>query len=92
MWTMALFVGTSAAAMFPAPSRGATSSMGRPNSLDDPAAGNCTENTCADGCVCLPKWKPTWSMARSTILYVDQPNGFHNVSEAIRWGVVVYDW
>jgi hypothetical protein len=31
-------------------------------------------------------------MSRSTALYVDQPNGFHNVSEAIRWGVAVYDW
>eukprot|EP01046_Picozoa_sp_COSAG06_P019467 COSAG06_NODE_1390_length_9607_cov_16.483172_5_plen_468_part_00 len=74
------------AAVFPV-----ISSMGPPSSTD-PAAGNCTENTCESGCVCLPKWKPTWSMARSTILYVDQPNGFHNVSEAVRWGVVAYDW
>lgn len=42
--------------------------------------------------MCLPKWKPTWNMSRSTALYVDQPNGFHDVSEAIRWGVAVYDW
>ena len=53
---------------------------------------NCTENNCQPGCACLPKWKPTWNMSRSTALYIDQPNGFHNVSEAIRWGVAVYDW
>jgi len=26
------------------------------------------------------------------MLYVDQPDGFHNVSEAVQWGVTVYDW
>ena len=53
--------------------------------------GNCTANNCAPGCVCLPKWKPTWNMSRSTMLYVDQANGFHNVSEAVQWGVTVYE-
>lgn len=31
-------------------------------------------------------------MSRSTVLYIDQPAGFHNVSEAVRWGIAVYDW
>ena len=84
---MALFVVMMAAAILPV-----ISGMGPQSRTDDPAADNCTENTCEGGCLCLPKWKPTWSMARSTILYVDQPNGFHNVSEAVRWGVVAYDW
>ena len=57
-----------------------------------PHPSNCTDNNCQPGCVCLPKWKPTWNMSRSTALYIDQPAGFHNVSEAIRWGVAVYDW
>lgn len=40
----------------------------------------------------LPKWTPTWDMRNSTILYACNYSGFHNVEEALEYGVVVYDW
>eukprot|EP00039_Didymoeca_costata_P011009 m.150873 g.150873 ORF g.150873 m.150873 type:complete len:528 (-) comp15030_c0_seq17:134-1717(-) len=41
---------------------------------------------------CLPTWKPTWNMSRSTLLYNCNASGMHDVREAVRYGVVVYDW
>jgi hypothetical protein len=40
---------------------------------------------------CLPTWKPTWNMRNSTVLYTCNNTGFHNVSLANQYGVVVYD-
>jgi hypothetical protein len=37
---------------------------------------------------CLPNWRPTWDMRNSTILYACNQSGMHNVSDAIRYGVV----
>eukprot|EP01079_Euglenida_sp_SAG-EU17-18_P002446 gene2447-3216_t len=42
--------------------------------------------------VCLPPWKPTWNMSRSTAWYGCNASGLHDVAEAVRWGIVVYDW
>lgn len=42
--------------------------------------------------VCLPPWKPTWNMSRSTALYTCNSTGMHSVAEAIRYGITVYDW
>eukprot|EP00051_Salpingoeca_urceolata_P027693 m.482796 g.482796 ORF g.482796 m.482796 type:complete len:583 (-) comp22669_c0_seq1:268-2016(-) len=41
---------------------------------------------------CHPTWKPTWDMKRSTILYACNSSGYHDVEEAISYGVAVYDW
>jgi hypothetical protein len=41
---------------------------------------------------CLPKWRPTWDMKRSTILYACNHSGYYDVAKAIRYGVVVFDW
>ena len=41
---------------------------------------------------CLPSWKPTWNMYRSTVLYTCNISGLHAVDHAIRFGIVVYDW
>lgn len=41
---------------------------------------------------CLPSWCATWDMKRSTMLYTCNSSGMHNVSEAVRYGVVSYDW
>ena len=40
----------------------------------------------------LPKWAPTWDMRNSTILYACNYSGYHDVDEALQYGVVVYDW
>ena len=40
----------------------------------------------------LPKWKPTWDMMRSTVLYTCNNTGMHDVSHAVKFGLVVYDW
>jgi hypothetical protein len=40
----------------------------------------------------LPKWKPTWNMSRSTMLYTCNHSGFHDANYAARFGVVSYDW
>ena len=40
----------------------------------------------------LPTWKPTWDMRRSTQLMACNNSGYHNVAEAARYGVAVYDW
>lgn len=42
--------------------------------------------------VCLPAWKPTWHMRNSTVLYTCNNTGFHNVTLANQYGIVVYDW
>ena len=42
--------------------------------------------------LCHPKWKPTWDMMRSTVLYTCNNSGFHNVDHAVKFGLVVYDW
>ena len=39
-----------------------------------------------------PTWKPTWDMMRSTVLYTCNNTGFHNVTHATKFGLVVYDW
>merc|ERR1719390_501612 len=41
---------------------------------------------------CLPSWKPTWDMFRSTVLYTCNNSGMHDVNHAIKFGLVVYDW
>ena len=41
---------------------------------------------------CLPTWKPTWNMYRSTVLYTCNNSGLHDVAHATAFGVVVYDW
>ena len=41
---------------------------------------------------CVPRWNPTWNMSRSTILYTCNASAMHSVDEAVRYGVVVYDW
>ena len=41
---------------------------------------------------CLPKWKPTYDMKRSTVLMTCNNTGMHSVAEAVKYGVVVYDW
>lgn len=41
---------------------------------------------------CLPSWKPTWDMYRSTVLYTCNNSGMHAVEHAIKFGIVVYDW
>ena len=41
---------------------------------------------------CLPPWKPTWSMRRSTVLYACNSSGPHNIDEAAAYGITVYDW
>lgn len=34
---------------------------------------------------CLPKWKPTWDMMRSTVLYTCNNTGMHDVEEAVKY-------
>jgi len=41
---------------------------------------------------CLPTWKPSWNMRNSTVLYTCNNTGFHNVTDANQYGIVVYDW
>ena len=41
---------------------------------------------------CLPSWKPTYDMKRSTVLYTCNNTGMHNVEHAVEYGTVVYDW
>jgi len=41
---------------------------------------------------CLPSWKPTWDMKRSTVLYTCNNSGMHDVEHAVSYGTVVYDW
>ncbi len=41
---------------------------------------------------CLPRWRPTWNMSRSTALYGCNSSGPHNVEEAASYGITVYDW
>jgi hypothetical protein len=40
---------------------------------------------------CLPKWRPTWHMRNSTVLYACNVSGMHSVKHAIQFGTVVYD-
>ena len=40
----------------------------------------------------LPRWKPTWDMARSTMLYTCNHSGWHDAKYAAKFGVVSYDW
>ena len=49
--------------------------------------------SCSPGSkTCLPTWKPTWNMRNSTVLYTCNNTGFHNVTLANQYGIVVYDW
>lgn len=41
---------------------------------------------------CLPRWKPTWHMRNSTVLYTCNNSGMHDVNHANKFGIVVYDW
>ena len=41
---------------------------------------------------CLPPWKPTYDTKRSTVLMTCNDTGMHSVAEAVKYGVVVYDW
>lgn len=41
---------------------------------------------------CLPTWRPTWNMYRSTVLYICNTSGFHDPKFAVQFGIVVYDW
>jgi hypothetical protein len=54
----------------------------------DSAAANCLPGNET----CLPTWKPTWNMYRSTMLYACNVSGMHDVSQAIKFGIVMYDW
>ena len=40
----------------------------------------------------VPRWNPTWQMNRSTVLYACNTTGMHDVAEAVKFGLVVYDW
>jgi hypothetical protein len=40
----------------------------------------------------LPRWEPTWDMRMSTIFMPCNDSGFHDVKEAVRYGIVSYDW
>ena len=40
----------------------------------------------------LPKWRPTWDMRNSTILYACNYSGMYDVEEALKYGVVAFDW
>lgn len=40
----------------------------------------------------LPKWHPTWDMRNSTILYACNYSGMYDVDEALKYGVVAFDW
>ena len=60
------------------------------SSADDGAGPQCYKKRGVGPC--LPSWKPTWDMYRSTFLYVCNTSGFHNVSEAVRFSTVVCDW
>jgi len=40
----------------------------------------------------LPPWTPTYSMPESTIFMPCNDSGYHSVSEAVRYGLVDYDW
>mmetsp|Transcript_51139 Transcript_51139/g.144038 ORF Transcript_51139/g.144038 Transcript_51139/m.144038 type:complete len:438 (-) Transcript_51139:73-1386(-) len=40
----------------------------------------------------LPRWPPTYDMRRSTILMPCNYSGWHSVDEALRYGLVSYDW
>eukprot|EP00039_Didymoeca_costata_P010326 m.138993 g.138993 ORF g.138993 m.138993 type:complete len:294 (-) comp14787_c0_seq1:953-1834(-) len=41
---------------------------------------------------CLPTWTPTWTMWRSTMLYVCNHTGYYDPIKASKYGVVVIDW
>lgn len=41
---------------------------------------------------CLPRWKPTWDMRRSTMIYICNHSGYYDTDKAVRYGVVVIDW
>lgn len=48
--------------------------------------------SCSPGSTtCLPTWKPTWHMRNSTVLYTCNNTGFHNVTLANQYGIVVYE-
>lgn len=57
------------------------------SSPDDPAG-----NGYHSSKVRLPKWHPTYDMKRSTILMPCNDSGWHRVDEALRYGLVSYDW
>jgi hypothetical protein len=40
----------------------------------------------------LPRFAPTWDMRMSTIFMPCNDSGFHDVEEAIQYGIVSYDW
>jgi|EP01047_Picozoa_sp_COSAG01_P051826 hypothetical protein len=40
----------------------------------------------------LPGFAPTWDMRMSTIFMPCNDSGFHDVQEAVKYGVVSYDW
>lgn len=40
---------------------------------------------------CLPSWQPTFGMRNSTVLYTCNNSGLHDVRDAARFGVIVYD-
>ena len=42
--------------------------------------------------VCLPTWKPTWDLFRSTVYMACNSTGWHAPEHASNWGLVVYDW
>ena len=49
--------------------------------------------SCSPGSdTCLPTWNATWAMRNSTVLYTCNNTGFHNVTLANQYGIVVYDW
>lgn len=45
------------------------------------------------GAACaLPRFAPTWDMRMSTIFMPCNDSGFHDVNEAVQYGIVSYDW
>mmetsp|Transcript_69836 Transcript_69836/g.161558 ORF Transcript_69836/g.161558 Transcript_69836/m.161558 type:complete len:431 (+) Transcript_69836:51-1343(+) len=40
----------------------------------------------------LPRWAPTYNMKRSTLFMPCNYSGWHNVDEALQYGLVSYDW
>ena len=55
-------------------------------------AGSAVAQCLPGNTTCLPSWKPTWDMFRSTVLYTCNNTGMHDVSHAVKFGTVVYDW
>jgi hypothetical protein len=61
-----------------------------PRSLLPPST--CWWRLTSTWCVCHPFRPAAWDMKRSTVLYTCNNTGMHDVTHAIEYGTVVYDW